>query len=691
MKKNTQLLTLPAIFLSLALSVEGQVTFEKHEVAKPFTQSAGLGLADVDQDGDPDILAGSGLAGLFWFENQGGKPLKWLSHTVDASIKRCLSVAARDIDKDGKTDLVATSWNDNSLFWYRNLGNQVWEKRLISNQCGEAHELFVWDMDGDGFDDVLVAAVTNNEVLLFHNPGRASTLWPKQQITNSFSGSRTVAAGDLDGDGKADIVGGAFAGNKISIWRNLGGNPAQWQPVDLVTGFTGAHRLQVVDLNQDGKLDVIGWAYGAGLLKWWENTGSDFTAWTMHSVDNALNTSCVGEARDMDLDGDLDIITTGYLSNQVVWYENTDGKATKWQKHSIDTGLVQPWMAFAGDLDGDLDIDVIAGGDSGNEIRWYENHSSGRMDSYMSFSGGKMNTGIFLPDGYDESSKYELLVALPGTGDSKTCSTLRDYLIPVSESRNSIIVSSDFPRAVQPDYQFANPLQINEIIDYARTRFSIDTARIYLMGAACQGKPVLQGTHTGIYRVKGAIAINPEIQSFHPDEWNNISSSPLAIASSLSNSFYPNIEAFADRLWQDGNRVKLIAFNGPESDYMTDELPDLTIRCMNYIDSANFLHSVAERLRYGIDSPSVKLLGSGIHTHLEITAVQGESISIQLIDLYGHTLHSIYQGLMTEPYMELPVGNEWSSMKSGFYLIRVIGSLSGTSATKFFASIENNL
>ncbi|MCX6225742.1 MAG: T9SS type A sorting domain-containing protein [Bacteroidia bacterium] len=684
MKKKTQLLTLPAIFLSLAISAEGQVAFEKHEVAKPFTQSAGLGLADVDQDGDLDILAGSGLTGLFWIENQGGKPLKWLSHTVDASIKRCLSVAARDIDKDGKTDLVATSWNDNSLFWYRNLGNQVWEKRLISNQCGEAHELFVWDMDGDGFDDALVAAVTNNEVLLFHNPGPASTIWPKLQITNSFSGSRTVAAGDLDGDGKADIVGGAFAGNKITIWHNLGGNPVQWQPFDLVTGFTGAHRVEVVDLNQDGKLDIIGWAYSAGLLKWWENTGSDFSGWIVHTVDNQLNTSCVGEAKDMDLDGDLDIVTTGYLSNQVVWYENTDGKALTWRKRTIDTGLVQPWMAFAGDLDGDLDMDVVAGGDSGNEIRWYENHPAGRMDSYLNYSGGKMNTGIFLPEGYSETSVYELLIALPGEGDSKSFSMFRDYLIPVSESRNTIILTPDFPGAVQPDYQFANPLQINEIISYAKTRFSIDTARIYLMGAACQGKPVLQGTQAGIYKVKGAIAVNPEIQSFLAAEWSGKTSSPLAIASSLSNQYYPNVEAFADRLWQDGKLIKLFSFNGPESDYMIDELPDLTIRCMNYIDSANYLNHREDMPNNNFNQSSVSIIGSGMNTRIRITAIPGEHLYVRVIDINGRILYPIYQGPMIDRVMDLTVNSDNLSLKSGIYLISVTGSQSGTSAIKVF-------
>ena len=116
--------------------------------------------------------------------------------------------------------------------------------------------------------------------------------------------------------------------------------------------------------------------------------------------------------------------------------------------------------------------------------------------------------------------------------------SLWDHFIPVSESRNSIIVTPDFPKAVQPDYQFNNPLQINEIITYARTRFS------------------------------------PEIRLFKPDEWRG-QSAPLAIASSVADPLYPDVEAFADRLWQDRKKVKLISFNGPVADYLTDDLkPD---------------------------------------------------------------------------------------------------------------------
>jgi hypothetical protein len=681
MKPIYKWLAIIVIATNMVVSGNSQTTFGKHEIAKPFTRSAGLALADPDQDGDLDILAGSGTVGFFLYENQGDKPLTWVSHAIDANLKGCLSVAAADIDKDGKTDLLATSWDDNSLVWYRNMGNQTWQKNILSTQCGNAHELFVVDMDGDGFEDVLVAAVTNNEILLFHNPGPGSVTWPRQQISNSFGGSRSVAGDDLDGDGKADIVGAAFDGNKITIWKNMGGNPVQWQPYDLITGYNGAHRVDLADMNQDGKIDIIGWGYLIGALRWWENTGSDFSKWTMHVVDNLLNTSCVGEGVDIDLDGDLDIVCTGFASNQVVWYENTDGKATTWIKHNIDTGLPQPWMAFAGDLDGDLDMDVIAGGDGGNEIRWYENHPGGRMDSYLNYSGGKMNTGIFLPDGYNESNTYELLVALPGASDLKLNRSFRDHLIPVSELRNTIILTPDFPIAVSPAYEFSNPGQINEVIAYAQTRFSVNPERIYLMGAACQGQPAMKGTLNGTFSVLGAFSINPEIQSFNPGEWTG-RTKPLAIASSTNDAFYPEVEAFASRLWQDGVKIKLYAFEGSGSDYLIDELADLTIKCMNYIDSANILNHREDMTNNVVNPSSVFIIGSGTSSRIAVKAIPGEHLYIRLLDINGRILYPRYQGPMIGPYMELPLNSNDVSLSSGIYVVTVTGSLSGTNSIR---------
>jgi len=273
-----------------------------------------------------------------------------------------------------------------------------------------------------------------------------------------------------------------------------------------------------------------------------------------------------------------------------------------------------------------------------------------------------------------------LLIAFPGVGDPKLNASFRDHFIPVSESRNTIIVTPDYPKAGQPDYQFNNPLQINEIITNIRTRFSVDTARIYLLGAGCQGKPVLHGTLAGLFPVKGAIAVNPEIQTFNPGDWTG-KLKPLAIASSLSDPIYPNVEAFADRLWQDGKKIKLIPFDGPGADYMTDDLADLTIRCLNYIDSANMLTGMEAMSPIPVSRSGIKLLGTGTYGRISISGVPGEQLNISLIEVSGRNSDTIYQGPMIGLAMEFNVDPS-NSLRSGMYLIRVSGSESGSSSAK---------
>ena len=667
------------ITLTLAVSGFSQVRFEKHEVAKPFTRSAGLGLADVDQDGDPDILAGSGTKGLYWYENRGGSPVTWMAHTVDANALGCLSVVASDVDQDGLTDLVGGAWDDNSVNWYRNTGNQKWEKIVISGQVGQVHEVYAHDMDSDGLPDILAAGVAGNEIVWFHNPGNTTSAWPRQQLTGSFGGARSVTGGDLDGDGRADIVAAAFSGNRITIWKNMGGTPVVWQSTDLISDYGGAHRVQIADVNLDGKPDVIGWAYVLGALRWWENTGANFSAWTMHTVDNSLPYSCVGQAIDMDLDGDNDMVTTGFTNNQVAWYENTNGKATLWKKHMIDTSLPEPWMAYAGDIDGDLDIDVIAGGDGGNEIRWYENHPSGRMDTYIDYSGGRINTGIFLPDGYDERSEHELLIALPGAGDYKTAPMLRDFLIPVSEVRQTIIVSPDFPRAQAPDYKLNIPNQVNELIRYAQTRFAIDTAKIYLIGAGCQGMAVLEGTLSG-YPVKGGVAINPEFSQFDQGDWKP-GSKPLVIASNQTDPFYPAVRNAAGQLWHAGFNIKLLTTDGNASEYLNEQLADLTIRCMNRIDSAAFLTHSDNPFEKGQTATEICMAGNGSEQVIRLSGVNGDQVTLQLLDLSGRKLRTCFSGQISESGVQIPVHSDGFPLP-GVYLLVASGLQGGTSAKK---------
>jgi len=679
MKKNV---LLPFLVFSIFITspLFSQITFEKHSVIRPFTRSAGLGLSDVDDDGDQDILAGSGTSGLFWIENLGGHPVEWNTRAVDNGIRGCLSVMSADFDLDGKKDLVASSWDDNSVFWYRNLGGGSWEKRTIDNSCGWVHEIFIRDIDGDGNPDVLAAAVTRGEVICYRNPGATGQSWSKQVLISDFAGSRTVAAGDLDGDGDQDVAAGAFDAGIISVWKNQEGTPLSWQRTNLVTGFTGAHRVQIIDLNQDGRMDVIGWGYTAGVLAWWENTGSDINAWVRHNVDNQLRTSCVGEARDMDSDGDLDIVTTGYSSNLVLWYENTDGKGTAWSRKSVDTGLVEPWMAFTGDLDGDYDLDIIAGGDAGAEICWYEAKSAGRFDARIPAGSMGALSGIYVPSVYDENVPGKLVIALHGSAESKYALTLRDYLIPGAEEAGAVIISADLPLAQEPGMLWQDPSLVSGLISYACKRFHTDPSCVYLLGAAGQGTAVLRESLSGVLQAKGAIAINPQLGSNLPRDWTG-GNSRLVMASDRQWTGYRETESFSDELWRSGKVIKLIPFEGDGSSYLTDQLSDLLLQGIRYIDSAQFLDS-AESGPGVMNDWNISLRSDRNSLMVEISGVYNQEAEIRIYDMNGREA--------CEPIRAfLPGGKDLITLDlpglsgRGIFLLRVVLSKGSSRTIKF--------
>tara|TARA_R110002110_G_scaffold53787_4_gene154892 strand:- start:210 stop:3437 length:3228 start_codon:yes stop_codon:yes gene_type:complete len=186
----------------------GSLVFSVSELIDSSINTAwGISAADMDKDGDLDIVVGSSNSGtntdfIAWYENNGTGIFTKNSITTTTDSVR--SLFAIDIDSDGDMDFASVSYDNNTVSWYQNNGSQVFTKIDIDTGANGAHDVTAADVDGDGDIDVLSANQTDNTIALYLNNG--SEVFTKKIITNTLSGARTVRFADMDGDGDLDIV-----------------------------------------------------------------------------------------------------------------------------------------------------------------------------------------------------------------------------------------------------------------------------------------------------------------------------------------------------------------------------------------------------------------------------------------------------------------------------------------------------
>ncbi len=379
------------------VTIHRSATFPtQHDVGVVFDAAFSVYAADVDGDGDTDVLgAALNADDIAWWENADGTGTTWTEHLVYGAFNGARSVHAADVDGDGDLDVLGAAENDDDITWWENTGAcsgiggecTNWSVHTVDDLFDGAQSVYAADVDGDGDTDVLGAARDGNDITWWENTGTCSgtggacTNWNANVVDAAFSGASSVYAADVDGDGDTDVLGAGYFADKITWWENTNGVGTTWSEHVVDALFDGAQSVYAADVDGDGDTDVLGAAKNDSDITWWQNTGTcsgtggACTNWNEYTVDADFGGAHGVYAADLDRDGDTDIQGAANfgVSEDINWWENTTGAGTSWTVHVIDDQFSGARAVYAADVNGDGNTDVLGATSVADDVVWWEN------------------------------------------------------------------------------------------------------------------------------------------------------------------------------------------------------------------------------------------------------------------------------------------------------------------------------
>ena len=377
--------TPPYRFSFIALSVLLCTLFSVKPVNAQFgdtqrvinVQSQGANVvrsADLDGDGDLDVVSASPDDNkIAWYENLDSFGSFGFQEVISFEALRVNTVECADLDQDGDIDILAASRDDNTVGWFRNNGNGTFSNRIaITTDAFVAMSVYAADFDGDNDLDVVSASRDDDKIAWYENLDGSGLFGTQQIISSAALRAFAVYAADLDGDGDQDIVSASELDDKIAWYENLDGNGTFSTQQIISTEVNSAHDVHAGDLDGDGDFDIIAASSADDAIVWFENVDGGGTFGPANEVTDAARFAQDVYAADIDQDGDLDLLSASINDSKVAWYPNIDGKGTFGPQVVISTSASGATSVFVANLDGDEDLDVLSSSMFDNKIAWYE-------------------------------------------------------------------------------------------------------------------------------------------------------------------------------------------------------------------------------------------------------------------------------------------------------------------------------
>jgi hypothetical protein len=218
-------------------------------------------VGDLNRDGVPEIIVGSRLpkAEIHWFSRTGSG--EWLPHLLDGSLYTLEAGGAlADIDGDGDLDLVAgEDWSGSHLFWWEHpeYSTLTWRRHVICRMPGNgSHDQLVADLDGDGYQELYFWNQGSETLFCVPVPDDPKVSpWPGVQPVATGVREEGLAVADVDGDGRLELIAGqAWYRRERGRWRRYPYARGYVSPKIAVADFDGDGRPEIVLAEGDASL-----------------------------------------------------------------------------------------------------------------------------------------------------------------------------------------------------------------------------------------------------------------------------------------------------------------------------------------------------------------------------------------------------------------------------------------------------
>lgn len=286
-------------------------------------------------------------------------------------------IASGDIDRDGALDIIAGG------HWFKHQGGTTYNAIPIDDDYNQSR-VAVGDLNGDGRLDIVLSSGDNVGPLSWYtcsaNPLNGGC-WRETKLIDSVDHGHSLEVVDINNDGALDIFTAEMRlnGNNgdAKMWAFYGHGDGTFTENEI-SESVGVHEARLADLNGDGRLDILGKPYNwqTPRLDLWFNVSLGlFADWERTVIDADKGARAVFvEAADLNKDGWRDIVTGAW------WYENPGG-AGAWTKHKIGEPLND--MTAVADFDKDGDLDILGSQGQGSSLSknfaWAQNDGSGNF------------------------------------------------------------------------------------------------------------------------------------------------------------------------------------------------------------------------------------------------------------------------------------------------------------------------